>query len=107
MDIYTTLCSSFSVPLWVAPLLHAASRLKGDPARRRKSYRLIQRRLQQHGIGCDQLPKPTYVFPAEVKQLIRAAFPEQICDYHDPQHQNVVAVTLEDLNSVRSDDQSS
>lgn len=38
-------CSLYSVPLWVAPLLHAASRLRRDPVRRRKAYRLIQRRL--------------------------------------------------------------
>ncbi|KAB5571310.1 hypothetical protein PHYPO_G00223500 [Pangasianodon hypophthalmus] len=106
MDIYFALCSSFSVPLWVAPLLLAASRLKGDPARRRKAYRLIQRRLLHHGVGCGKLHKPTYVYPAEVKQLIRAAFPEEICDYHDPQHQNVVAVTMDDLSGVSSADQS-
>lgn len=43
----------------------------------------------RHGVGCHNLDKPTYVYPAELKQLIRAAFPEDICDYHDPQHQNV------------------
>lgn len=35
-----------SVPLWVGPLLHAASRLKKtDRTKRRKVYRLIQRQL--------------------------------------------------------------
>ncbi|KAM9470116.1 uncharacterized protein Hap1MRO34_012186 [Clarias gariepinus] len=94
------MCSLHSVPLWVAPLLHAASRQKADPARRRRAYRLIQRRLLHHGVGRDKLPKPTYVYPTEVKQLIRAAFPEKICDYHDPQHQNVIVVTMDDLKGV-------
>ncbi|GAA6096528.1 coiled-coil-helix-coiled-coil-helix domain-containing protein 7 isoform X1 [Tachysurus ichikawai] len=106
MDFYFALCSSYSVPLWVAPLLHTASRLQSDAARRRKVYRLIQRRLLHHGVGCGKLNKPTYVYPEKVKQLIRAVFPEEICDYHDPQHQNVVTVTMEDMNSVSALDQS-
>lgn len=99
------MCSSFSVPLWVAPLLHAASRLRSDPNRRRKVYRLIQRRLMHHGVGCGETHKPTYVYPSEVKQLIRTAFPQEICDYHDPQHHNVVAVTMDDMNSVNVADE--
>ncbi|XP_066505604.1 cilia-and flagella-associated protein 96 isoform X2 [Hoplias malabaricus] len=89
MDIYIDLCCSFSVPLWVAPLLHAASRLKTDQARRRKVYRLIHRKLMHHKVGCSRLHKPTYVYPAELRQIIRTAFPRDICDYQDPSHDNV------------------
>ncbi|KAL7863167.1 hypothetical protein SRHO_G00121510 [Serrasalmus rhombeus] len=104
MDIYTDLCSSFRVPLWVAPLLHAASRLKTDQARRRKVYRLIQRQLIHHKVGCSRTDKPTYVYPAELKQMIRAAFPGEICDYPDPCHDNVFTVTMNDLNRLSSTD---
>ncbi|XP_016147459.1 cilia-and flagella-associated protein 96 isoform X3 [Sinocyclocheilus grahami] len=76
------------VPLWVGPLLHAASRLKKtDRIKRRKVYRLIQRQLLNR-IGCSTRDKCTYVYPAELKEVVRAAFPNDICDYEDPCHEN-------------------
>lgn len=103
-----------SVPLWVGPLLHAASRLKTDRERRRKVYRLIQRQLvsvglcyiintsywlnvtqsshifkQKNKIGSSTCGKRTYVYPAKLKEMIRSAFPDDICNYPDPCHENV------------------
>ena len=37
--------------------------------------------------------QPTYVYSAEVKQLIRNAFPEDIRDYPDPCHKQVSHIT--------------
>ncbi|KAK2891248.1 hypothetical protein Q8A67_013891 [Cirrhinus molitorella] len=101
MDTYIDLCQSFGVPLWVGPLLHAASRLKTtDRIKRRKVYRLIQRQLLNDRIGCSTCDKPTYVYPAELKEMVRAAFPNDICHYEDPCHENVVAITMNDLKRM-------
>ncbi|KAF4104709.1 hypothetical protein G5714_014040 [Onychostoma macrolepis] len=101
MDTYIDLCQSFGVPLWVGPLLHAASRLKKtDRIKRRKVYRLIQRQLLNR-IGCSSRDKCTYVYPAELKEMVRAAFPNDICDYEDPCHENVVAITMDDLKRMK------
>ncbi|XP_048884174.1 uncharacterized protein LOC125750413 isoform X3 [Brienomyrus brachyistius] len=70
-----------SVPGWVASLLCAASRLKSDKARRKKTYKLIHHEL-------------------EVKGLIRTVFPKGVCDYPDPSHAEVVLLTVEDLSSL-------
>lgn len=35
------------------------------------------------------LLKPTYVYPEEVKMLMRSAFPEGVCDYPNPCHDQV------------------
>lgn len=102
-----------SVPLWVGPLLHAASRLKKtDRMKRRKVYRLIQRQLVSvtsyfniiftlfwliltlcwqlnNRVGCSTSGNPTYVYPTELKEMVRSAFPKGICDYGDPCHKNV------------------
>ncbi|KAG1962852.1 hypothetical protein F2P79_004841 [Pimephales promelas] len=102
MDTYSDLCQSFGVPLWVGPLLHAASRLKTDRLKRRKVYRLIQRHLLNNRVGCSTCDKPTYVYPTELKEMVRSAFPKDIRDYDDPCHQNVVALTMEDFKIMES-----
>lgn len=33
--------------------------------------------------------QPTYVYPEEVKMLLRSVFSQNICDYPDPCHDNV------------------
>ncbi|KAJ8405212.1 hypothetical protein AAFF_G00322030 [Aldrovandia affinis] len=103
MEFYEENCRKFSIPLWVAPLLHAASRLKSDRARRKRTYKLIQHKLFQQRLGCSIKEKlhPTYVYPLALKQLVRTVFPAEVCDYPDPSHAQVVLVTLEDLNGVR------
>ncbi|KAJ8014899.1 hypothetical protein DPEC_G00020570 [Dallia pectoralis] len=103
MDTYTTHCQTFGIPLWVAPLLHAASRHRSDHARRKKAYRLIHRTLYHKGVGCQKGvgPYPTYVYPTELKQLLRTVFPEDVCDFPDPCHRQMVKVTMEDLEVVK------
>ncbi|KAJ8337948.1 hypothetical protein SKAU_G00369140 [Synaphobranchus kaupii] len=107
MEFYESNCGVFSIPLWVAPLLHAASRLKSDRARRKRTYKLIQYKLiqQKLGFSTDEKAYPTYVYPLALKQLVRAVFPEGVCDYPDPSHDKVVMVTLEDLNAISLLDQ--
>ncbi|XP_048884173.1 uncharacterized protein LOC125750413 isoform X2 [Brienomyrus brachyistius] len=91
-----------SVPGWVASLLCAASRLKSDKARRKKTYKLIHHELFKHKVGCGKSHRnrPTYVYPQEVKGLIRTVFPKGVCDYPDPSHAEVVLLTVEDLSSL-------
>ncbi|XP_028816744.1 type 2 DNA topoisomerase 6 subunit B-like [Denticeps clupeoides] len=83
------------MPLWIAPLLGAAGRQKVDRARRKLAYRLIHRKLFIHrlGFGPDNI-SPTYVFPPELKELIRAVFPGERCDYPDPCHEKVVRLLM-------------
>ncbi|AWP20999.1 Hypothetical protein SMAX5B_001574 [Scophthalmus maximus] len=102
MDEYVDLCSSFGLPMWMASLIHAAKRLRSDPARRKKVYRLLQRKLMFHRVGVSEgnPRQPTYVYPEEVKMLIRSVFPLDVCDYPDPCHDQVVYVTAEDLYKV-------
>ncbi|KAL4622947.1 rho guanine nucleotide exchange factor 4 isoform X1 [Arapaima gigas] len=102
MDMYAEHCRTFSVPVWVASLLHTASRLRSDRARRKKVYKLIKCRLFQHRVGCsgDVQVCPTYVFPAALKELVRTVFPQDVCNYPDPSHAKVIHVTLEDLNAI-------
>ncbi|KAG5853136.1 hypothetical protein ANANG_G00069880 [Anguilla anguilla] len=102
MEFYERNCREFSIPLWVAPLLHAASRCKSDRARRRRTYKLIQHKLLHCKLGCstDEKFRPTYVYPLALKQLVRTVFPKEVCNYPDPNHAKVVTVTLEDLNAV-------
>ncbi|TDG97017.1 hypothetical protein EPR50_G00220910 [Perca flavescens] len=102
MDVYVDLCCSFGLPVWMASLLHAAKRLRTDLARRRKVYRLLQRKLMFHRVGVKEgdLFQPTYVYPEEVKMLIRSVFSQDICDYPDPCHDQVVYLTVEDLHKV-------
>lgn len=52
-DVAKTLCNcACSMPLWLAPLLKAAGRLKTDRARRKSAYRLIQRQSREsHTVG--------------------------------------------------------
>ncbi|KAM7370241.1 hypothetical protein PAMP_011512 [Pampus punctatissimus] len=104
MDVYVDLCRSFGLPVWIASLLHAAQRLRNDHARRKKVYRLLQRKLMFHKVGLKEgdVCQPTYVYPEEVKMLIRSVFPQNICDYLDPCHEQVVHVTVEDLHKVPS-----
>ncbi|KAK6299209.1 hypothetical protein J4Q44_G00307190 [Coregonus suidteri] len=104
MDTYMTHSQTFGIPLWVAPLLRAASRARSDHARRKKAYKLIQRKLYHQGVGCQKGDggHPTYVYPTELKQLMRAVFPEDVCDYPDPCHAQVVQVTMEDLQGIES-----
>lgn len=43
-----------------------------------------------HGIGVERnAGQPTYVYPAEVKRLLRSVFSQNICDYADPCHEKV------------------
>ncbi|KAM6908616.1 uncharacterized protein PEZ65_016846 isoform 2-T2 [Lycodopsis pacificus] len=102
MDVYVDLCCSFGLPVWIASLLQAARRLKSDRARRKKAYRLLQRKLMFHRVGVKEgdLFQPTYVYPEEVKMLMRSVFSQDICDYPDPCHDQVVYLTLEDLHKV-------
>ncbi|XP_030621435.1 thiosulfate:glutathione sulfurtransferase-like [Chanos chanos] len=79
-----------------------AARLKTDPSRRKKAYRLIQRRLQHHSVGTSGNFRPTYVYPVELKMLIRKVFPEGVCDYDDPSHDKVVIISMEDLKGLNS-----
>ncbi|XP_038135913.1 uncharacterized protein LOC119780082 [Cyprinodon tularosa] len=102
MEAYVDLCLSFGLPVWIASLLCAAQRLRSDHARRKKVYRLMQRRLMRHGVGVKEgnhCP-PTYVYPEEVKMLLRSAFPDDVCGYADPDHDHVVFITMEDLQSI-------
>ncbi|KAM8822678.1 coiled-coil-helix-coiled-coil-helix domain-containing protein 7 isoform 1-T1 [Spinachia spinachia] len=100
MDVYADLCSSFGLPGWIASLLHAAKHLKSGRARRKKVYRLLQRKLMYHRVGVKEGDQccPTYIYPEEVKQLIRSVFSQDICDYPDPCHDQVVYLTLEDFH---------
>ena len=41
------------------------------------------------GVEVGRHRSPTYVYPEEVKMLMRAAFPLDICDYPDPCHDQV------------------
>ncbi|KAK9528279.1 hypothetical protein VZT92_014768 [Zoarces viviparus] len=102
MDVFVDLCCSFGLPVWIASLLQAARRLKSDRARRKKAYRLLQRKLMFHRVGVKEgdLFQPTYVYPEEVKMLMRSVFSQDICDYPDPCHDQVVYLTLEDLHKV-------
>ncbi|KAA8580967.1 hypothetical protein FQN60_013925 [Etheostoma spectabile] len=86
----------------MASLLHAAKRLRTDLARRRKVYRLLQRKLMFHRVGVEEgdLFRPTYVYPEEVKMLLRCVFSQDICDYPNPCHDQVVYLTVEDLHKV-------
>ncbi|KAG5263995.1 hypothetical protein AALO_G00270970 [Alosa alosa] len=90
MEMYMDLCRASSIPLWLAPLLRVAGRLKTDRARRRSAYRFIQRQLYHHRVGCtDDNCNPTYIYPAELKELIRAVFPAEVCNYPDPCNEKV------------------
>ncbi|GAA6219507.1 coiled-coil-helix-coiled-coil-helix domain-containing protein 7 isoform X1 [Lates japonicus] len=104
MDEYVDLCCSFGLPVWIAPLIHTAKRLRNDHACRKKVYRLLQRKLMFHKVGVKEgdLSQPTYVYPEEVKLLIRSIFPQDICDYPDPCHDQVVYVTAEDLHKFET-----
>lgn len=43
-----------------------------------------------HGFGVEaDGGQPTYVYPAEVKRLLRSVFSQNICDYADPSHHQV------------------
>lgn len=43
-----------------------------------------------HGIGVERNGKqPTYIYPAEVKTLLRSVFSQNVCDYADPCHDKV------------------
>ncbi|KAF6722127.1 hypothetical protein FQA47_018442 [Oryzias melastigma] len=102
MDVFVDLCQSLGLPVWIAALLQSAKRLRSDHSRRKKAYRLLQRKLISHRVGVKDksLPhqhQPTYVYPEEVKMLIRSAFPKDICGHPDPNHDEVVHITLEDL----------
>ncbi|CAM2103446.1 unnamed protein product [Caretta caretta] len=50
------------------------------------------------GIGLEKTKYPTYIYPKELKNLMRSAFPAGVCNYPDPGHSKVVHVTLEDLH---------
>ncbi|KAL0973851.1 hypothetical protein UPYG_G00212040 [Umbra pygmaea] len=104
MDSYMNQCRTFGIPLWVAPLLLSASRHKCDRARRKKAYRLIQRTLYHHGVGCQKGfgYRPTYVYPTELKKLMRTVFPDDVCDYSDPCHGQVVKLTKEDFEGIQA-----
>ncbi|XP_078794940.1 uncharacterized protein LOC144988427 [Oryzias latipes] len=116
MDVFVDLCHSFGgvvmtmstedkfqffsrVPVWIAALLQSAKRLRSDHSRRKKAYRLLQRKLISGRVGVKDrsLHPPTYVYPEEVKMLIRSAFPQDICSHPDPNHEEVVHITIEDL----------
>ncbi|XP_067434149.1 coiled-coil-helix-coiled-coil-helix domain-containing protein 7 isoform X1 [Thunnus thynnus] len=104
MDVYVDLCHSLGLPQWIASLLHTAKRLRSDHARRKKVYRLLQRKLMFHKVGIKEgdVCQPTYIYPEEVKILIRSVFSQNICDYPDPCHGQVVYVTVEDLHKITS-----
>ncbi|KAM4020085.1 uncharacterized protein ACNLHF_000647 isoform 2-T8 [Anomaloglossus baeobatrachus] len=61
--------------------------MKDDKLRRRKAYRMLRRQLWDAGIGLECAPYPTYVYPANLKALIRSLFPENVCNYPDPDHE--------------------
>ncbi|TKS88097.1 hypothetical protein D9C73_022221 [Collichthys lucidus] len=102
MDDYVDLCCSFGLPVWIASLLHVAKRLRSDCARRKKVYRLLHRKLMFHRVGVNEgnLFQPTYVYPEEVKMLVRSVFSQNILDYPDPCHDQVMHVTIEDLHKL-------
>ncbi|XP_077148481.1 uncharacterized protein LOC143809250 isoform X2 [Ranitomeya variabilis] len=85
------------VPQWVKSILEVSAKMKDDKLRRRKAYRMVRRQLWAAGIGLDRVSFPTYVYPGNLKALIRSLFPENICNYPDPDHDKVVKVTMEDL----------
>ncbi|KAE8583916.1 hypothetical protein XENTR_v10020744 [Xenopus tropicalis] len=103
MERFYQPCQKYGVPPWVSTALEVASRMKDDKQRRRKAYRLVRRRLWEAGIGLDCALFPTYVYPQNLKALIRSLFPEGVCDYPDPVHEKVVKVTIEDLFLVESE----
>ncbi|KAL7373519.1 hypothetical protein ABVT39_008543 [Epinephelus coioides] len=92
----------FRLPVWMASLLHTAKCLRSDLVRRKKVYRLLQRKLMFHKVGVKEgdLCQPTYVYPQEVKMLMRSVFSKDICDYPDPCHNRVVYITVEDLHKI-------
>ncbi|XP_078497651.1 uncharacterized protein LOC144754007 [Lissotriton helveticus] len=90
-------CQESRLPSWVASVLETAAKMKSDKSRRRKAYRLIHRKLFEAGIGLKHTAFPTYVYPEELKALIRCLFPRGICDFPDPNHSKVVHITKEDL----------
>ncbi|KAM4663000.1 uncharacterized protein O3C94_011313 [Discoglossus pictus] len=95
-------CQRFGVPQWVMSVLKEASKMKDDKLRRRQAYRLVRRQLWQAGIGLQHTPFPTYVYPENLKTLIRTLFPGGVCNYPDPEHKKVVPVTMEDLFLVKA-----
>ncbi|XP_074829751.1 uncharacterized protein LOC141999845 isoform X2 [Natator depressus] len=98
MENMARLCQQYGIPLWVAPVLEQAATMKCDRSRRHQAYRLIRRRLWEGGIGLEKTKYPTYIYPKELKNLMRSAFPAGVCNYPDPDHSKVVHVTLEDLH---------
>lgn len=44
---------------------------------------------QGFGMKERRVCQPTYVYPIEVKMLLRSVFSENICDFPDPCHNNV------------------
>ena len=47
------------------------------------------------GVSEGNLRQPTYVYPEEVKVLIRSVFPQNVCDYPDPCHDQVSLSTFQ------------
>lgn len=45
--------------------------------------------FQRIGIKEGHVCQPTYVYPEEVKMLLRSVFSKDICDYPNPSHNNV------------------
>lgn len=46
--------------------------------------------------------QPTYVYPVEVKMLLRSVFSKNICDYPDPCHDKVSSLLIVPLESSQS-----
>lgn len=43
-------------------------------------------------VGTGKTKYPTYVYPQELKTLLRTVFPEGVCNYSDPDHSKVWAI---------------
>lgn len=52
---------------------------------------------QGFGMKERRVCQPTYVYPKEVKMLLRSVFSENICDYPDPCRNNVSVKCMHDL----------
>lgn len=57
---------------------------------------------QEFGMKERHVCQPTYVYPKEVKMLLRSVFSENICDYPDPCHNNVSVKFIHDLQLLFS-----
>lgn len=58
--------------------------------------------LQRVGVKEEDVYNLTYVYPVEVKMLLRSVFSNNICDYPDPCHDKVSSLLIVLFESPQS-----